>query len=110
MLFLSVFTAGMAASVWVAFTILFASYFPLAQVGRSMGLIFFFTRLSQAVTNYAGGAIAERWGWQGPFYAGAVLSLLGSGGLLADSAGCRSRWGVRPMLPRGPDYSPHAPA
>ena len=77
MLFLSVFTAGMAASMWVAFTVLFANYFPLGQVGRSMGLIFFFTRLSQALTNYAGGAIAERWGWQGPFYAGAVLSLLG---------------------------------
>jgi len=77
MLFLSVFTAGMAASMWVAFTILFASYFPMGQVGRSMGLIFFFTRLSQAVTNYAGGTIAERWGWQGPFYAGAILSLLG---------------------------------
>lgn len=77
MLFLSVFTAGMAASMWVAFTVLFANYFPLGQVGRSMGLIFFFTRLSQALTNYAGGAIAERWGWQGPFYAAAVLSLLG---------------------------------
>ena len=77
MLFLSVFVAGMAASTWVAFTILFANYFPLGQVGRSMGLIFFCTRLSQAVTNYAGGAIAERWGWQGPFYAGVVLSLVG---------------------------------
>ena len=77
MLFLSVFTAGIAASMWVAFTVLFASYFPLGQAGRSMGLLFFFTRLSQAVTNYAGGAIAERWGWQGPFYAGVVLSLLG---------------------------------
>ncbi len=77
MLFLSVFVAGMAASMWVAFTVLFANYFPLGQVGRSMGLIIFCTRLSQAVTNYAGGAIAERWGWEGPFYAAAVLSLLG---------------------------------
>jgi len=76
-LFLSVFTAGMAASMWVAFTVLFANYFPLRQAGRSMGLIFFCTRFSQAVTTYAGGAIAERWGWEGPFYAAAVLSLLG---------------------------------
>jgi predicted MFS family arabinose efflux permease len=76
-LFLSLFAAGMAASMWVAFTVLFANYFPPGQVGRSMGLIFFCTRLSQAVTNYAGGAIAERWGWKGPFYAGVVLSLLG---------------------------------
>ena len=76
-LFLSVFTAGMAASMWVAFTVLFANYFPLGQVGRSMGMILFCTRFSQAVTNYAGGAIAESWGWEGPFYAGAVLSLLG---------------------------------
>jgi MFS family permease len=77
MLFLSVFTAGMAASMWVAFTVLFANYFPRGQVGRSMGLIFFCTFLSQAVTNYGGGVIAERWGWLGPFYAAAVLSLLG---------------------------------
>ncbi len=77
MLFLSVFIAGMAASMWVAFTVLFANYFPLGQAGRSMGLIFFGTRFSQAVTTYAGGAIAERWGWAGPFYAAAVLSLLG---------------------------------
>ena len=77
MLFLSVFTAGMAASMWVAFTVLFANYFPMGQVGRSMGLIFFFTRMSQAMTNYAGGAVAEKWGWQGPFYAGAILSLVG---------------------------------
>jgi predicted MFS family arabinose efflux permease len=77
MLFLSVFVAGMAASTWVAFTVLFANYFPLGQVGRSMGLIIFSTRLSQTVSNYAGGVIAERCGWKGPFYAGVVLSLLG---------------------------------
>jgi len=76
-LFLSLFVCGMAASMWVAFTVLFASYFPLGQVGLAMGLIIFSTRFSQALTNYAGGVIAENWGWKGPFYAGAALSLLG---------------------------------
>lgn len=76
-LFLSLFATGMAASMWVAFTVLFASYFPLGQVGLAMGLVVFSTRFSQALTNYAGGVIAENWGWKGPFYAGAALSLLG---------------------------------
>jgi MFS family permease len=81
-LFLSFFTAGMAASMWVVFTVLFASYFPLGQVARSMSFIFFLLRLSQAVANYGGGAIAETFGWLAPFYVAVILSL---GGLLLAS-------------------------
>lgn len=77
MLFLSVFTAGIASSMWVPFTVLFSSYFPLGQLAYSMSLILFFTRLSQIITNYAGGAIAEVGGWAAPFYGGMILSLAG---------------------------------
>ena len=35
MLFLSVLTAGVAASVWVPFTVLFSSYFLLGQIAHS---------------------------------------------------------------------------
>jgi MFS family permease len=76
-LFLSFFTAGMAASMWVVFTVLFSSYFPLGQAARSMSFILFSLRLSQAMANYAGGAIAEAWGWVAPFYVGVILSLAG---------------------------------
>jgi len=77
MLFLSVLTAGIAASMWVPFTVLFSSYFPVGQIARSMSVLLFFTRLSQIIANYAGGTIAEAWGWVAPFYAGMILSLVG---------------------------------
>jgi predicted MFS family arabinose efflux permease len=77
MLFFSVLTAGIAASMWVPFTVLFASYFPAGKVVYSMSLILFFTRLSQIISNYAGAAMAEVWGWGAPFFAGTVLSLVG---------------------------------
>jgi len=77
MLFLSVFTAGIAASIWVPYTVLFASYFPADQAAHSMSLLMGVSRLSQIAANYAGGMIAEAGGWTAPFYAGAALSILG---------------------------------
>jgi len=76
-LFLSVFTSGIAASMWVPFTVLYSSYFPPSRIARSMSLIMFFSRLAQISANYAGGKIADAWGWTVPFYVGGVLSLLG---------------------------------
>ena len=77
MLFLSVFTAGIAASMWVPSIILITSYFPPGQIALSMSLALFFTRLAQILSNYAGGVIAEAWGWTAPFYVGIVLSAAG---------------------------------
>jgi predicted MFS family arabinose efflux permease len=77
MLFLSVFTAGIAASMWVPFTVLYSSYFPLGRIARSMSLIMFFSRLAQISANYTGGKIADAWGWTVPFYVGLGLSILG---------------------------------
>jgi predicted MFS family arabinose efflux permease len=77
MLFVSVFTSGIAASMWVPFTVLYSSYFPMGQIARSMSIIMFFSRLAQISANYAGGKIADAWGWTIPFYAGFGLSVLG---------------------------------
>jgi predicted MFS family arabinose efflux permease len=77
MLFLSVFTSGIAASMWVPFTVLYSSYFPMGQIARSMSIIMFFSRLAQISANYAGGKIADAWGWTIPFYVGFGLSVLG---------------------------------
>lgn len=77
MLFFSVFTAGIAASMWVPYTVLFASYFPADQAAHSMSLLMGFSRLAQIITNYAGGMIAEAWGWTAPFCVGGVLAVLG---------------------------------
>jgi DHA1 family multidrug resistance protein-like MFS transporter len=76
-LFFSFFITGAASSMWVVFVVLFSSYFPIVQASQAMSIIFFFTRLSQMVTNYAGGLLAEYWGWTAPFYGGAVLAVLG---------------------------------
>jgi predicted MFS family arabinose efflux permease len=91
MLFLSVFTAGIAASIWVPFTVLFSSYFPAGQMAHSMSLLMGFSRLSQIISTYAGGVIAENWGWTAPFYVGGVLSVAGL--LLAN--------GLSEVRPRG---------
>ncbi len=80
-LFTSVFTAGIAASTWVPSIVLFTSYFPAGKIAQSMSLILFFTRLAQVISNYAGGSIAEAWGWTAPFYVGILLS--GAGFFLA---------------------------
>ncbi len=76
-LFFSFFITGAASSMWVAFVVLFSSYFPIMQASQAMSIIFFFTRLSQMVTNYGGGFLAESWGWTAPFYGGAALAVLG---------------------------------
>jgi predicted MFS family arabinose efflux permease len=76
-LFLSVLSAGIASSMWLAFTVLFSSYFPLAQISQSMSLLHFLMRSSQVMANYSGGKIAEEWGWTAPFYAGLGISCLG---------------------------------
>ncbi len=76
-LFLSVLSAGVASSMWVTFTVLFSSYFPLSQLSQSMSLILFSMRLSQVLSNYSGGAIAEAWGWTAPFYVGLGIAAVG---------------------------------
>jgi predicted MFS family arabinose efflux permease len=76
-LFLSVLSAGIASSMWLAFTVFFPSYFPSARVSQSMSLLHFLMRSSQVIANYSGGRIAEAWDWTAPFYAGLGFSCIG---------------------------------
>jgi MFS family permease len=68
--------AGVAASMWVAFTVLYSGYFRDDQAARAMSLITFCVGIGQAV-GAVGGKIADAYGWIAPFYAGAGLSILG---------------------------------
>jgi len=70
--------SGVSASMWVAYTIMYSSYFHDSQSTRSMSLITFFTGFSQMISTYFGGIIAEKYGWLAPFYWGAGLSLVGA--------------------------------
>jgi MFS family permease len=88
-LFLSVLVVGIGASMWVPFSVLFASHFAPFLLGAAMGMLMFISRLSQVISNYAGGQIAERKGWEAPFAAAGLLALMGF--LLALALGERSR-------------------
>lgn len=76
-LFLSRTTTGIAAATWVVFAVLFSSYFPQERTAMAMSLIVFVSGVAQMVASYAGGVIAETWGWQATFFSGGGLALAG---------------------------------
>jgi len=69
--------AGIAAASWVAFTVLYASYFQANEAPRAMGIISFFTSIGQMLATSSGGFLAEYFGWNAPFLVGAAVGLLG---------------------------------
>ncbi len=69
--------SGVGAAAWVAFTVLFSGYFPPQQTTRAMAYLTFVGGASQMVSTYAGGMIAQVWGWHAPFYVAAALGVLG---------------------------------
>ena len=68
---------GISAATWVAFTVLFASYFPPDQSPKAMGVVTAINGISLIVVNGSGGQIAQMWGMGATFYAGAVLAAMG---------------------------------
>lgn len=67
---------GVAASMWVAFAVLYSSYFRDDETGKAMSHITFCLGLGQAVSSI-GGWIADRYNRIMPFYVGAAISVLG---------------------------------
>ena len=76
-LFLGRGLTGVAASGWVVFSVLFASYFPPSHVPRAMGLINFVNGLSQMSATFLGGLVAQNLGNGPTFLMGAALAVLG---------------------------------
>ncbi len=68
---------GISAATWVAFTVLFASYFPPDQSPRAMGVVTAINGISLIIVNGLGGQIAQMWGMGATFYAGAGLAAVG---------------------------------
>lgn len=68
--------SGVGAASWVAFTVLFASYYPPEKATRAMTYLVFVTGISQTICTYAGGRIAEQWGWHAPFFVAIALAFL----------------------------------
>ena len=75
LLFLARATTGFGAATWVAFSVLYASYYPRDQTGRAIGQISFVNGAALLAAAAAGGAIAQAWGLQAPFFGAAVLGV-----------------------------------
>lgn len=69
--------AGVSASAWVGFTVLFAAYYPPEQATRAMGTISFLTVAGQLIGMAASGILADSLGWHSVFIAGAAAGVIG---------------------------------
>lgn len=67
--------AGIAAGSWVAFTVMYAGYYPPKEAPRAMGIISFYTSVAQMAASALGGVVAQSFGWHAPFYLGAIGGL-----------------------------------
>ncbi|MED3984934.1 MFS transporter [Peribacillus simplex] len=69
--------AGVAAATWVAFTILFSSYFSESDLHRAMGSISLAVVLAQLLGMAISGFIVDLWGWHAPFWIGGIIGFVG---------------------------------
>lgn len=69
--------AGLAAASWVAFTVLFSSYFASWEVHRAMSSISFVVVLAQFLGMSLSGYFVSEWGWHAPFWIGGMISVMG---------------------------------
>lgn len=69
--------AGAGAASWVAFTVMYTSFFPPDKVTAAMGSISFIIVLAQYTSMSISGMIVSSLGWEFPFYIAAVFSFVG---------------------------------
>jgi MFS family permease len=69
--------SGVAASMWVVFTVLFVGYFDSGDAPKAIGLINSFTSLGQICAMLLGGWVAGRFGETAPFVVGACGAAMG---------------------------------
>jgi predicted MFS family arabinose efflux permease len=70
--------AGLAAATWVAFTVLYASYFADREIHRAMGSISFVVVLAQLLGMSVSGYIVDELGWHAPFWIGGIFGAIGA--------------------------------
>ncbi|WP_141500703.1 MFS transporter [Paenibacillus luteus] len=69
--------AGVCASTWVAFTVLYASYFGSGQTGRAMGNISVMTVSGQMIGMLLSGWLTDGFSPNAPFTLGAIIAIIG---------------------------------
>jgi predicted MFS family arabinose efflux permease len=69
--------SGVSASCWVAFTVLYASYYHKNDATLAMGRISTLTVIGQLIGMGLSGLLADHWGWNAAFWTGAGIGLVG---------------------------------
>ncbi|PBB05677.1 MULTISPECIES: MFS transporter [Salimicrobium] len=75
--------AGVTASMWVMATIMYGQNFPLSKSTQAMSTMQFMTVFTQFVSMLLCSALISWYGWDFPFWAASVFSLIGALLLLA---------------------------
>ena len=70
---------GVAAAMWVMVTVLFASRYSLDRIPYAMGVAITCSYFTQTVVTLSGGIIADRFGWEAPFFVAALFAVGGLG-------------------------------
>jgi MFS family permease len=71
------FLAGVAASTWALFTVLYMGQFPRDRAPDAIGFVNLAYVLGQLSSTYLGGLLAQSVGWSAPFATAAALAALG---------------------------------
>ncbi|MDQ7094372.1 MFS transporter [Desulfosporosinus sp. PR] len=69
--------AGLSASMWVIYTILFSSYFDSAEVTKAVGILNSFNNLGQMAAMILGGIVAQIFGANYSFLLSALGAVIG---------------------------------
>ncbi|TJY43078.1 MFS transporter [Cohnella pontilimi] len=69
--------AGLCASAWVPFSVLYASYYPQNKTSQAMGTLSFLTVSGQLAGMLGSGWLTEVGGWDTAFRTGIVLAVIG---------------------------------
>ncbi|GED17166.1 MFS transporter [Aneurinibacillus migulanus] len=69
--------AGISAATWVAFTVLYASYFSGKKTAWAMGSIQCIMVIAQLISMGLSGFLVNKWGWHAPFWLGGIVGGFG---------------------------------
>ncbi len=87
--------SGVAATVWVVQSVLFASYYSQAESARAMGVVSAVVTCGEMVAMLVGGVVAEYYGQEQSF----LLATVAGAGALACCLAIREPAGLRPGQP-----------
>ncbi|HHV97635.1 MAG TPA: MFS transporter [Clostridiaceae bacterium] len=76
LIYISRLLAGVAASSWVVFSVLYSSYYKQGDSSKAISRIFIFQNAGNMAAMFIGGVIAESFGWEASFVAAGIAALI----------------------------------